>query len=1053
MTTKINLFILLFILFITTPLQAQENAVSGSDQQTISLAGQWGIALDINDEGIHKKWFTGTLRDQITLPGTTDIAGFGIPDQSPWINYLQRKHKYIGVTWYQKKIVIPQYWNAYQVELLLERVKWQSRVWIDGKEAGAPQDGLVTSHMHTLGQLSPGEHILTVRVDNRMIHPIGDKGHNYTEQTESIWNGIVGQIALVRKNIITAKRIRLFPDYKKKTVTAEIDLYNPTGKEAAAELYLSLQDKQHLRIGQVKHKQQIGTDSLARIKITIPVDNIALWSEFQQPLYTAQGYISVQGQREQIVPVTFSFRDINTTSHKILINNIPTFIRGNQEALGYPPTGYPPTDVETWRKIFSIYKQYNLNQVRFHSSCPPEAAFQAADELGIYIMVELVWMTSINAKPDIRPISATMGIPQGLGNNDRSIDDFVYRETRRLLDQYGNHPSFCFFAFGNEMDNLNKEKIDRWVEEFKTDDPRRLYAGTTARMILPHDDFQDSHLVPGKGAVVNKAGNPSTLTNYDSAYYYSKVPVIAHELGQFPVYPVWSEIKKYDSTVFRFINLERSLALAKENQINHQDETFRKASGHLQQVLYKEEIERQFSSRYSAGFNLLQMNDYTGQGEALVGWLDAFYDSKGITTPALFSRFCNSVVALAAFPKRVFINTEQLPVEFKIANYKGSSLHTEWHWQLGKTGQPAIRSGKIRKQSVSNGTVTSVGKAVIDFPKINTAEVYTLRLYSKDSIIQNSWDFWVYPEKEINTVGSTIISTSIEETLTLAEKGNNVLFLAHKAGFASQKNFSAFVPVFWSTIFFPGAGTQTLGASVANTHPAMALFPSGEALDWQWQDLCNHSRGTVLDGEALSISPIVQPIDDFHNNKKLAAIYEIRYGNGRILICGYDLANELDIRPAARQLRSSLLHYMNSDKFDPQQTLSKSWLIHKYTPVEDKQEEKPGKTDASSEMIVKMPSETRFRKISAQKYEIISTTLALGTIRIKGADTTYPFTHELWINGRKATLTEDGAGWIKTTYFREDFEDKKLIIEFRPTKESKPFELKGIEMNPDANAS
>ncbi|SUJ25665.1 Uncharacterised protein [Sphingobacterium spiritivorum] len=299
--------------------------------------------------------------------------------------------------------------------------------------------------------------------------------------------------------------------------------------------------------------------------------------------------------------------------------------------------------------------------------------------------------------------------------------------------------------------------------------------------------------------------------------------------------------------------------------------------------------------------------------------------------------------------------------------------------------------------------------------------------------------------------GPAIVSTTIEETLVLAEKGNSVLFLAHTAGLASQKNFSAFVPVFWSTIFFPGAGTQTLGASIANTHPAMALFPSGEALDWQWQDLCNHSRGTVLDGEALSISPIVQPIDDFHNNKKLAAIYEIRYGKGKILICGYDLENQLDNRPAARQLRSSLLHYMNSDKFNPQQTLTKGWLINKYTPVEE--EEKAGKTTASSDVIIKMPAETQFRKISAQKYEITSTTLALGTIRIKGANIRYPFTYEVWINGRKATLTEDRAGWMKTTYFREDFEDKKLMIEFRPTNGSKPFELKGIEMNPEANGS
>lgn len=832
----------------------------GYCQEIISLKGQWKFALDINDEGILKKWFIGNLTDEMVLPGTTDIAGWGTPDQSPWINYLQRKHKYIGAVWYQKTIDIPDSWSGYQTELFLERVKWESRVWVDGKELSKPDDGLVVSHKHNLGILAPGKHLMSIRIDNRMIHPIGDKGHNYTEQMESIWNGIVGKIELKRRSIINLNRIRLFPDAITKEVLADINVANTTKSMNEIGIQIEIKDESQKSIGTLNVRKKLNGHVLENYKINIPVGQLNVWSEFQQPLYTATCTITNGGQQETADAVTFGYRHLEAGKYKIIVNNVPTFIRGNQECLGYPLTGYPPMDLASWKKIFRIYKSYGLNQVRFHSVCPPDAAFQAADEVGIYMMVELVWMTSRSALADIRPISATIGMPKGLGNSDRTIDSFVEKETRRLLDQYGNHPSFCFFSYGNEMDNLNKTVVNNWLGDLKKDDPRHLYSGTTARMVLPNDDFQESHMVPDKGEIVNKSGSSSTIANYDSAYVYTKVPVIAHELGQLPVYPLWTDIAQYDKTPFRFISLEKSFALAKQNHIDGQAADFRKASGYLQQLLYKNDIEREFRSRYGAGFNLLGMNDYTGQGEALIGWLDAFYCSKGITTPTAFTQFCNTVVPLAQFPKRVYTNTETLHVNLQLACNTQSVFKSGLTWQLiNKESKQVIASGRFSSRSIKPGTLADFGAINIKFAQSDTAAVYTLIVSVEGNKYSNKWDFWAYPEVTAAIVNKpeVKISDNIADAIAMAKQGNKVLFMAHNAGSPSQKYFSGFVPVFWSTIFFPGEGSKTLSALVDNNHPALNDFPTGNSLDWQWQDLCEKSRGTVLDGEALDLKPIV----------------------------------------------------------------------------------------------------------------------------------------------------------------------------------------------------
>ncbi len=1044
-------------------------------QEVVSLQGKWTFAMDINDEGLHKKWFLGNMTDEIFLPGTTDLAGWGTPDQSPWINYLQRRHKYIGPVWYQKTVDIPSGWNGYRTDLFLERVKWESRVWVDGKEFSRPDDGLVVSHTHNLGVLSPGKHTICIRVDNRMIHPIGDKGHNYTEQTESIWNGIVGKIELRRRNVVSLNRLRLFAEGSKKAVLADVSLDNPTKAPCQAEVNIVLKDSTQKIIGRVSVKKMLAASETANYAINIPVAKLKTWSEFQQPLYKAFCTISSCGQTETASPVTFAFRTLTTSRYKILVNNVPAFIRGSQECLGNPSEGHPPMDVESWMRIFKIYKAHGLNQVRFHSGCPPEAAFQAADQLGIYLMVELVWMTSINAKPDLRPISATMGMPKGIGNNDRTIDSFVVKETKRLLNQYGNHPSFCFFAFGNEMDNLNREAVNKWLEEFKRDDPRHLYAGTTARMVLSNDDFQESHIVPGKGSIVNKAGNPSTLTGYDSAYVYTKVPVIAHELGQYPVYPSWAEIARYATTPFRFINLEKSLVLAKENHIDGQAEDFRKSSGYLQQLLYKEDIEREFRSRYSAGFNLLAMVDYTGQGEALVGWLDAFYKSKGITTPEQFSRFCNRVVPLAQFSKRVYKNTETLQVVFQLACNTQASLKTGLKWQLIRKGDGRmVSAGSFAPHILIPGTVTDFGSASIKFPVVDEAVAYKLQLSATNGEYANDWDFWTYPDQPSADPGKPglKICDNITDAIALAAAGNKVLFMANNAGDPLQKDLSGFMPVFWSTIFFPGTGTKTLSALVQYEHPALKEFPTTSSLDWQWEEVCRNSRGTILDGEGIDIKPIVQPIDDFHTNRKLASIFEVKSGAGSILICGYNLVDKLEERPAARQLRKSLLDYISTEDFSPAITVSDQWLRNKFYAVKTVPE-KPDLTGLDKMVFSLLPGQNskgsgnvwdkKMDEVVANtanmnwklakggiadtpktgwstknghvlKFELFTPTTTIGFVNLQIQAYTDKIARvTVIVDGRKNTFNIGKTGqWIKLQYFREDFDDNKLAIEILP---------------------
>ena len=130
---------------------------------------------------------------------------------------------------------------------------------------------------------------------------------------------------------------------------------------------------------------------------------------------------------------TFGLREISTEGTQFVSTARKIFFRGTLECCIFPLTGHPPTDVESWKRIIRIAKAHGLNLLRFHSYCPPEAAFVAADELGFYYQVETCWANQ----------STTIG-------DGKPVDQWVYDETARILKAYGNHPSFLLMPYGNE---------------------------------------------------------------------------------------------------------------------------------------------------------------------------------------------------------------------------------------------------------------------------------------------------------------------------------------------------------------------------------------------------------------------------------------------------------------------------------------------------------------------------------------------------------------------------------------------------------------------------
>ena len=918
-----KLILIVCLGFISLDMLAQ-----GSDSPlSLSLAGEWNVTLGDAKEVKHAM-----------LPGTIDTNHLGFaPSDTTETTHLTRLYAYKGKATYSRTIEIPKQWKKAAVELFLERTK-PTWVYVDGNLVDSC-NFISTPQRYILPKLKTGKHQLDIVVDNSRGVPeqVYGSSHAYTEDTQTNWNGIIGEISLKQ---------------------------------------VELKAGQKLKSGMVQ-------------------------SESRQ--YTGK-----------VLPC---FRDFRIEGAHFYADGHPVFLRGKHDAAVWPLTGHVDMTVEGWMKYLGICSAYGINHVRFHSWCPPEAAFVAADSLGIYLQPELPFWGSFDDK-------------------DEKLMAFLHQEGENILREYGHHPSFRMMALGNELWG-STDKMKEFVDDFREIAPDKYYTFgsnyylgyqgvkegmdyfTTCRIggegwgkYNTHTRGSFSFADAYDGGIINHF-RPNTTMNFDEACdkwaspqpwqkqeveptSYKRaagIPIISHETGQFQTYPDFREIKKYTGVLYpyNFEIFRRRLAAA--GMLSQADD-FHKASGLWSVKLYKADIEMDLRTKNMAGFQLLDIQDYPGQGSAFVGILDAFMESKGITTANEWHQWCSSVVPLLVTDRFCYDENEMMNAKVQIANYGGESLKgKKLVWKLDyaldenfgddaapnaganidRFNQPSpLAQGEIpittdEEGLIDIGEIHHKMKVMADGFNDGNGTCLDVKIPSRKVILtldidygrydarrhRNTYDLWIYTtEKNLDIYKKGVVITSdlTDEVAKKLEKGAKVLWMP-----TTSKNFVAFADTisqagnatpytvgglfqtdYWNYRMFKTicennkktVSPGTLGILTNPKHPIFCDFPTEMHTNWQWFPVIKDSHPLVLDNFAKDDKPIVQVIDNIERNHKLGLVMEWKVGAGKLLVCMSDLEKASEY-PEGRAFYESVLSYMRSPEFAPQSEITIAGLRKK----------------------------------------------------------------------------------------------------------------------------
>jgi hypothetical protein len=915
----------------------QAPTTAGGDVQ--SLAGAWRFALDEAAVGIEQSWWTRTLDGRVEMPVDLAAQGMGhaITLETPWVGqiidrsyftapeyaphrepgrirvpfWLQPERRYMGAAWYQRDVEIPAAWKGQRVTLTLERPHWQTIVWL-GRRAIGSNDSLSTPHVYDLGtDVQPGRHVITIRVDNRLIVDVGVNSHSISDHTQGNWHGIVGRVELAATAPVWIDDLQVYPRLADRSVRVRGRIGNATGQEGRGRVRLeaALTGSSDAGSPGPQHVEVSWSSEGGSFDAAYPLGPDArTWDEFDPALYRISATIDDDPASGR--SVVFGLREIGVDGTQFTINGRRTFLRGTLESAIFPKTGHPPTDVDAWKRVIGIARAHGLNHIRFHSWCPPRAAFVAADELGFYFQVEAGSWANQSTRLGI-------GLP---------VDAWVDRETDRILREYGNHPSFVLMAYGNEPEGRHHEWLTAWLARVRAADPRRLYTGAAG---WPEIEANEFHLLPDPrihawGAELKSRVNarpPETRTDYREFVAAKKVPVVSHEIGQWCAYPNFDEMPKYTGYL-KPRNFEIFRERLQASGMLAQAREFLLASGKLQTLLYKEDIESALRTPGMAGFQLLDLHDFPGQGTALVGVLDAFWDSKGYVTADEFRRFSGVTVPLARLDRRVFTRRDTLTADIEVAHFGAAPLAgVTPAWRLVGDDGRSVAGGRLETRTIPVGNGTALGRVAVPLETVPAPRRYRLVVTIDGVDAENDWDVWVYPPRVETTARSAHVARDLDaQALAALASGRPVLLALDPARVANDARLPVklgFSSIFWNTAWTGRQAPTTLGVLVDPAHPAFASFPTDAHSNWQWWYVVTRAAPMLLDGLPQALRPTVQVIDDWFTARKLGLAFEARVNGGRLFVTSIDLERDLDENIVARQFRASVLRYIESPRFAP----------------------------------------------------------------------------------------------------------------------------------------
>lgn len=850
----------------------------------IDLSGQWQVKLDAEKQETMPQAYPETMM----LPGTTSAAGLGMPNPAKETGCLTDAYRFEGAVWFMRTFTAGD-WTGEQTMLTLERTR-KTTVYLDGRPIGH-QESLCTPHRYFLPPVHAGEHTLVIRVDNTDYPTRG--GHLTSPDTQSNWNGITGEISLtVAHTLLTDLTVR--PDLRRGCLRVHGHIIGAPDGVAGIVLPGQMEHLLPYRRGVL--------DGECPLK-----GNEAFWDEAHPEIHTIS--IDLDGD---VYETTFGLRDVRTVGRRLLINGRETFLRGKVDNLLYPKTGYTPTDVASWMTILGIAKEYGINHYRYHTACPPDAAFTAADLLGVYMAPELPFWGTVAEEGE-----------EGYDERER---DFLFQEGFRILREYGHHPSFLWLSLGNELWG-SKDVLNRMMRAYREADDTKLYSSGANNYQFVPDVLDEENVFVGvrlgrerlirgsyamcdvpQGIVQTTA--PESVSNYDASIVpetlgqsgeagkvqiqygtgvkevdaqsadalIPDVPVISHEVGQYVFYPDFSEIPHYTGPL-KPRNIEAMRENLERAGLYGEHEAFFRQTGHLAVECYKREIETLLRSREVSGFQLLDLQDYTGQGTALVGVLNAMMENKGLISTEEWREFCAGTVVLGEFASFTGMMGEDIRFDVQISECDPEKQHTRIRCTL-MDGERELYACDVTPGARQGRLTDAVS---VTFPAECYRDAMQERITGLTVVLtladgtRNHYPIWLIPRVDIRITREGIEKDGRMVAFVSAEEKTDGAAIVVPS--AEGQLPAEYCTDFWCYPMFRSISESmgkpvpvgTMGLSIDTASPLLKRFAQEDYTTPAWYAILQTAHVQRLPAD---IRPAVQMIDNTERCARLGILYQ-----------------------------------------------------------------------------------------------------------------------------------------------------------------------------------
>ena len=926
----------------------------------IDLAGKWLCKI----EGLEAR--------EAVLPGTLDENGIGFPDAGdnlwkaadvgslsgddgtvwnsgevgwkeddiltkPVIRTrLTRNFTYEGPAFFTREIELePKTGERY---LLFAERSRKASLRVNGREVPCLEQGSVsTPYIFEITPfLQAGTNALELTSDNSYPDWPRDAivfSSAATDETQTNWSGFLGRLEILveRSDFIAAARV--YPGEECAAVEVELDLAAP--KKGS----LTVASEAFAAPARIEYDLPAGRACLKAEGVRYSA-GVRRWDEEEGNLYTA----AVSGEGLEETAVRFGVRTFGAKDGRLVLNGRRIFIRSEANCCVFPETGHMPMTVEGWKEVLAMFRSYGVNMMRFHSHTPPEAAFAAADEMGMLMEPELSHWN-----------------PRTAFEDEKSWN-YYRMELREVLRALANHPSFVMLSFGNELGcgALGTRRMTLLLNRAREMDPTRLFEEASNPYLgsigpNPQSGYYASHRYCKKNLRATSAGMvgylnekyPSAKENFSAEIAELRAeyqgPVFGFEVGQYEVLPDFAEWDGHKGVTrpdnYRWIEANvRAMGFADDWKRRVE------ATGELSLLGYREEVESILRTPEMSGLSLLGIQDFPGQGTALVGMLNAHLRPKpySFAQPERFHAFFRAALPLALLEKYTYTTSEELRVPVRFANYGRGERRGAGVVRLMRGGE-TVAEAALSERVFPSGELTEAGEAV--FPLEGIAAPARLDLVVELGGEKNAYPVWVYTENQEIPAGDVLVTQSAGEAFAALEAGRKVFLTptavdpkrfakaqaaleammqgqeAPAAADAGEEHFPGSVQAQFSTDFW-SVGTFSMqsgfmGLMMDPSHPAFASFPTEGHTNWQWWPMCLGRAFPLPKGRKA----IVTGLDCYARMRSLAMLMEARVGKGSLVLSGMGLC-ENRAYPEARALTRSILEYMNSPAFQPDQELT-----------------------------------------------------------------------------------------------------------------------------------